>query len=130
MAGLAKGDTQPFGEVITDDFVWRSMAVEGAWRIAAKGRAAVREYFAALYEQFAGRQTTVPEHIFADGETVIVEARGGGVMTKRGERYANNYCRRSHGGWKACRSSRVYGHRLRRRPARSAARERLTWSAL
>lgn len=92
MAGLARGDAQPFGEVMTDDFVWRPMAVQGPWQAPLEGRAAVREFFASLYEQFDGRQTTIADRIFADGDTVVVEARGGGVMTKRGERYANNYC--------------------------------------
>ena len=92
MSALAWGDTRPFSEAMADDFTWRTMAVEGPWCGALRGRAEVGEFFAALYRQFAARQATIADRIFADGDTVIVEAKGGGVTTKRGERYANKYC--------------------------------------
>lgn len=92
MAGLAEGDATAFARAMTDDFVWRTMAVEGAWSGAVRGRAAVRAYFDALYAQFDRRQTTIADRIIADGDCVVVEAHGGGVMTRRGAPYANRYC--------------------------------------
>jgi hypothetical protein len=71
----------------------------------------------------------IPQRFIADGDCVVVEARGDNV-TNGAARYNNSYCfvfrlsRRQ-----ACRSDRVHGHRTGHRGARRAGRQLLPAAA-
>lgn len=92
MAELAKGNSRPFGEAMTEDCIWRQMGTSGRWAVAYEGRRESWEkLFAPLRKQYATPYTNTPVHIFADGDHVIVEARGDVTMTS-GKPYRNLYC--------------------------------------
>jgi len=91
MEALAGGDSRPFYDLWADDVVWRPMA-GGVWGKVLHGKRAARdELFVPLRRQYATTYTNTPERIFADGDFVIVEARGA-VMLKSGKPYNNAYC--------------------------------------
>jgi ketosteroid isomerase-like protein len=90
-AAFAEGDGRPFNAAMAEDVVWTVMG-SGPWARAYRGKAAVRDElqrplvanFASLYRCRAGR-------IIAEGDTVVVLARGE-VTTKSGTPYNNDYC--------------------------------------
>jgi hypothetical protein len=76
------------------------MSAEAAWRIIGttpwsktyRGKGEVLGLLRALREQFVGGGNTIIAHrILADGDCVVVEARGDNT-TLKGARYANEYC--------------------------------------
>jgi ketosteroid isomerase-like protein len=94
MGELSRGNTAPFANAMTEDFTWRVMGDSqvGKWRLVYEGKERVRkDLFAPLMAQYADHFTSTPNHIFADGEHVIVETEGA-VTTKAGKRYCNKYC--------------------------------------
>jgi uncharacterized protein len=91
MAELAKGNGAPFAAAMADDFAWRPMG-SGAWAKPYVGKqVALDQLFRPLWAQFAERYTNTAANIFADGDHVIVEARGG-ATTKTGKSYDQRYC--------------------------------------
>ena len=91
MEALAKGDSGPYYDLWADDFVFRQMGT-GRWAEAYHGKEVARdELFRPLRKQYADAPTVTPSRIFADGDHVVVEARGG-VTLKNGRRYENQYC--------------------------------------
>ena len=91
MAALATGDNRPFYEAMAEDVVWRPM-VGGVWGDVHHGREQARDkLFAPLRKQYADTYTNTAVNIFAEGEVVIVEARGA-VTLKSGKAYNNRYC--------------------------------------
>ena len=51
----------------------------------------MREIFAKLRERFEGPNTCIPTRIIAEGDFVVVQARGRN-RTKSGKDYCNDYC--------------------------------------
>jgi ketosteroid isomerase-like protein len=91
MQALAGGDSRPFVEAWSEDFVWRPM-VGGVWGKTFHGKQSCREeLFRPLMAQYANRYTNTPDRIFADRDTVIVECRGAVTLTS-GKPYNNTYC--------------------------------------
>lgn len=87
---LAQGDHRPYWSLVDEDFTFT--IVSGSWARRIVGRdAVVAELFTPLRAQFADRQTIQATNIVAEGDTVVVEARGC-VTTRRGDLYANLYC--------------------------------------
>ena len=94
MNGLAKGDPIPFRDALRDDFVWRPMGASqfGKWETRYAGKDnAIQNFFRPLRTQFADTFTNTPRHIYAAGDTVIVESHGC-VTMKSGGLYTNDYC--------------------------------------
>lgn len=92
MAELARGNARPFGEAMAEDCIWRQMGKQGRWSVAYAGKQDSGEnLFAPLRRQYATPYTNTLTHIFADGDTVIVESRGSVTLTN-GKSYANLYC--------------------------------------
>lgn len=90
LAGMASGDARPFSALLDDAIVWRHMG-RGRWDFAVEGRGDLAEkLFRPLFVQFETRLTNRPLRVFADGDTVIVEAEGHGV-TRAGKTYNNRY---------------------------------------
>ncbi|KAB2911144.1 MAG: nuclear transport factor 2 family protein [Hyphomicrobiaceae bacterium] len=90
-AGLANGDARPFVESLADDFRW-VMTGTTKWSKTYAGKEAVLAgLFGALRASIDGRIKTVAHRFIADGDHVVVEARGDN-MTKAGKPYCNTYC--------------------------------------
>ncbi len=90
-AATARGDSRPLVDAMADDFRW-TISGNGRWSRSYDGRQAVlTELFPVLRERIEGRIKMIPRRILADGDHVVVEARGDNV-TKAGQRYDNSYC--------------------------------------
>ena len=90
-AELAKGNSAPFVEAMADDFTW-TMPGSTSWSKTYAGKKVViGELFAALRASLEGRIKTIAHRFIADGDFVVVEARGDNV-TKAGTPYRNTYC--------------------------------------
>jgi ketosteroid isomerase-like protein len=90
-AATAQGDSRLLVESMADDFRW-SIAGNNRWSRSYDGKQAVlTELFGALRARIEGRIKMVPQRFLADGDCVVVEARGANV-TKAGVPYNNSYC--------------------------------------
>ena len=90
-AELAQGNARPFVAAMAEDFRW-TVAGTGTWARTFDGKQAViNELFGALRERIEGNVKTIPQRFIADGDVVVVEARGNNV-TKSGVPYNNTYC--------------------------------------
>jgi ketosteroid isomerase-like protein len=88
---MAKGDSNPFAQAMSEGFTWRMMGGT-AWSGTYSGKADVRgRMLKALFQQFATPYRSVARRVHADGDFVIVECEGE-VTTKRGLPYNNDYC--------------------------------------
>jgi uncharacterized protein (TIGR02246 family) len=88
---MASGNTRPFGELMADDCVWVSPG-QSAWSGTWRGKQAMNEQlFAPLYKRFEGKYTNRATRYIADGNVVVVEARGRAAL-KGGGDYNNTYC--------------------------------------
>jgi ketosteroid isomerase-like protein len=88
---LGNGNSAPLLESLADDF---RFVVTGSskWARSYNGKAAVlAELFAPLRAKIEGRIRNVPVRFIAEGDYVVVEARGRNT-TKEGRAYNNTYC--------------------------------------
>jgi ketosteroid isomerase-like protein len=88
---LAKGNSRPFVESMADDFRWTILGTTKWSRTYDGKRAVLDELLAKLRTQIDGRIRVGPHRILADGNYVVVEARGQNT-TKSGKPYNNEYC--------------------------------------
>ena len=89
--GLERADPTAFVDSMADDIVW---IIEGQSKVSGRyeGKAAIQDDLVpALFSNFATPYRNVAEEIIADGDRVVVLARGE-VKTVRGEDYNNSYC--------------------------------------
>ena len=92
MAEMAKGNSRPFGEAMTENCIWRQMATSGRWsEVFVSRQESGERLFAPLRKQYATPYINTPVQIFADDDYVIVESRGK-VTLKSGKQYNNLYC--------------------------------------
>lgn len=90
-AALAQGDGRPFNAAMAEDVVWTVMG-SGPWARAYRGKAAVvDELQRPLVANLATRYRCRAERILAEGDTVVVTAKGE-ARTKAGRAYNNDYC--------------------------------------
>ena len=90
-AELAQSNAAPFVEAMADDFRWIAPG-SAAWSGTYVGKKAViDELWRSLRHEMEGRIRTVPHRFIAEGDLVVVEARGDNV-TKAGKPYRNTYC--------------------------------------
>lgn len=90
-AELAKGNRQPFGEAMAEDFTWHMIGTT-KWSGTYRGRDVVRrQLLKPLFERFADQYTNTAVRFIAEGEFVVVECRGR-VTTTAGTPYHNTYC--------------------------------------
>ena len=88
---MATGNTRPFGELMADDCRWVTPG-QSAWSGEWHGKKAMNEQlFGPLYKRFAGKYTNHASRFVADGNVVVVEARGQATL-KTGGSYDNTYC--------------------------------------
>lgn len=90
-AGTANRDRNLFAQSLADDVTW-CVTGQYSWSRTFRGKDAVLNglmgYFQSL---FPVRSRTVAHRIIAEGDYVVVEAKGDNV-TKTGLRYDNDYC--------------------------------------
>ena len=89
-AATARGDSRPLVEAMAEDFRW-TIAGNGQWSRAYDKQAVLTELFPALRARIEGRIKMIPQRFIADGDCVVVEARGDNV-NKSGAPYNNSYC--------------------------------------
>jgi len=90
-AELAQGNSRPLVEAMADDFCW-TVTGNTKWSRTYEGKQTVlKDLLTPLRTMIADRIRTVPQRVFADGDHVIVEARGNNT-TKTGKPYNNTYC--------------------------------------
>jgi ketosteroid isomerase-like protein len=90
-ARIAAGDRAAFVSALADDVTMR-VTGQYSWSRTFKGKAALlRELYGYLQTLLAEGRRTIPLRFFADGDHVVVEARGD-MQTKAGMRYDNEYC--------------------------------------
>ncbi|QCI66733.1 nuclear transport factor 2 family protein [Phreatobacter stygius] len=88
---LAEGNSRPFVDSMAEEFRW-TMAGESQWSRTYDGKAAVMDQlFPLLRARIEGRTRTIAQRFIADGDLVVVEARGAN-MAKDGRPYRNHYC--------------------------------------
>src|SRR5690242_469150 len=88
---LANGNSTPLLESLSDDFRFVVMGTS-KWSRSYDGKGIVlAELFGPLRDRIQGRIRTVPVRLIAEGDLVVVEARGRNVTTEGGT-YNNTYC--------------------------------------
>ena len=89
--GLRVGDHGSFMALFAEDMVWEAQG-SSTWSRRAEGRAAMEaETAGPLFSRLEGPFLNIPELIIADGDKVVVTARGD-ATTVDGKRYCNGYC--------------------------------------
>jgi ketosteroid isomerase-like protein len=90
-AEVAQGNSRPFVDALADDFRW-VIAGSSRWSRTFDGKQAVlNELFPLLRATLADRVRTRATRFIADGDQVVVEARGENT-TRAGMPYNNTYC--------------------------------------
>ncbi|MDO9562575.1 MAG: nuclear transport factor 2 family protein [Bradyrhizobium sp.] len=90
-AGLANRDGTLFTDRMADDCRWINIG-SNKWSGSFDGKEAVlRDLLGPLRAKLVARSRTVAHRFFADGDYVIVEARGDN-LTREGKPYNNEYC--------------------------------------
>jgi uncharacterized protein len=88
---MSKGNSELFVASMADDFRW-TVTGTTKWSRTYEGKQAVLvELFGPLRTRINGRIRTTAHRLIADGDFVVVEARGNNT-TKSGMPYNNNYC--------------------------------------
>jgi uncharacterized protein len=88
---LAEGDGSLFVEALSDDVVMRVTGLY-TWSKSFRGqRTLLRDLYGHLGTLTTGPSKTIAHNIIADGDHVVVEARGE-MTTKDGRPYNNEYC--------------------------------------
>jgi uncharacterized protein len=88
---LSKGNSDLLVASMADDFRW-TVTGTTKWSRTYEGKQAVlTELFGALRARINGRMRTTAHRWIAEGDFVVVEARGSNT-TKSGVPYSNNYC--------------------------------------
>ncbi len=90
-AGLANRNGTLFTERMSDDFRWINIGTN-KWSGTFDGKAAVmRDLLGPLRARLVERSRTSAHRFVAEGDCVVVEARGDNV-TRAGKLYNNEYC--------------------------------------
>jgi len=88
---LSKGNSEPLVASMADDFRW-TVTGTTKWSRTYEGKQSVLvELFGPLRARINGRMRTTAHRLIAEGDFVVVEARGSNT-TKSGVPYNNNYC--------------------------------------
>ena len=90
-ARVAEGDGSLFVEHLADDVVIR-VSGQYSWSQTFNGKeAALRDLYGVVRGRTTGLRKTIPLRFIAEGDTVVIEARGE-MMSKAGVPYNNEYC--------------------------------------
>src|ERR1051326_2711892 len=90
-AELAQGNSRPLVESMAENFCW-TVTGSNRWSGTYKGKEAVpNDLLGQLRSRIEGRIKTIAHRFIAEGDFVVVEARGSNT-TKEGRPYNNAYC--------------------------------------
>jgi uncharacterized protein len=90
-AELSNGNSRPFVDSLDDDVTWTIIGTT-KWSGTYRGKQAVlNDLIRPLRAQFDDQYTATARRVIAEGDHVVVEARGR-VTTKAGMPYHNTYC--------------------------------------
>lgn len=90
-ADLARGDSSRFVAALAENVTMR-VTGQYSWSRTFHGKAALlRDLYGYVRSLMARPGRTIAERIIADGDLVVVEAKGD-METKDGRRYDNDYC--------------------------------------
>jgi ketosteroid isomerase-like protein len=90
-AETAKGNGRPFLDAFAEDAIWTVAGTTG-WSKTYRGKSAIiDELIAPLRRILAPPLRTHARRLIAEGDIVVVEARGQN-LTRDGRPYENNYC--------------------------------------
>jgi len=88
---MANGNSAPLLQSLADDFRFVVMG-SSKWSRSYDGKATVlAELFTPLRANIEGAITTIPVRLIAEGDYVVIEARGRNT-TRQGKAYDNTYC--------------------------------------
>ncbi|HET9839468.1 MAG TPA: nuclear transport factor 2 family protein [Candidatus Angelobacter sp.] len=88
---LAQGNSRLLVEAMADDFCW-TVTGSNQWSRQYQGKAVVlKDLLGQLSARIEGRVRVVAQRFIAEGDFVVVEARGNNI-TKDGRPYNNAYC--------------------------------------
>jgi len=91
-SGLSQGNSSLFVESMDEGFCW-TVTGHTKWSRTYEGKPTVlRELMGALQTALAGRIRVSATRMVAEGDLVVVEARGNNNMSKAGKPYNNSYC--------------------------------------
>ncbi|HEY6253889.1 MAG TPA: nuclear transport factor 2 family protein [Candidatus Angelobacter sp.] len=90
-AEMAKGNSRPLVENMTDDFSWTVSGTTKWSRTYAPKQTVLSELFPPLRAHMADRIKTIAQRFIAEDDLVVVEARGSNTTTS-GKPYNNSYC--------------------------------------
>lgn len=86
-----RGNGRLFAEAMADDIEWRIIGAT-SWSGVFRGKTQVlRELLGTLRDRLGGSNICRPTRVLADGEFVVVQARGEN-STASGRDYRNDYC--------------------------------------
>lgn len=88
--GVARGDARLFVSHLADN---ATMTITGlnSWSRVFEGKQHIMQLFGYVRSRLAERGKTHAYHFLADGDWVVVEAKGD-MLTAGGEPYRNHYC--------------------------------------
>jgi uncharacterized protein len=90
-AETAKGNGRPFLDAFAEDAIWTVTGTTG-WSKTYRGKSAIlNDLIAPLRRILAPPLRTHARRLIAEGDIVVVEARGQN-LTRDGKPYENNYC--------------------------------------
>ena len=90
-AALSQGDSRPLVDLFADELCWTVMG-NTRWSKTYRGKQTVlAELLGELGKRLAGRYRAAAVRLVAEGDLVVVEARGQ-ATTKSGVPYNNSYC--------------------------------------
>ncbi|WP_236517801.1 nuclear transport factor 2 family protein [Sandaracinus amylolyticus] len=90
-ARAAEGDFERFFAMLGDDCRWTISGTSRFSRTFASKPVILEQLIAPLRSRIEGAMRIIASRVIADGDVVVVEARGDNV-TKKGVRYDNQYC--------------------------------------
>ena len=90
-AALAEGNSRPLVDAMAEDFCWTVTGTTKWSKTYAGKQAVLTELFGTLRSRIAGHIRTVGDRFVAEGDRVVVEARGHNT-TIAGKPYNNRYC--------------------------------------
>ena len=88
---MAEGDSRPLIAALADDVRWTLMGSTPFSRTYEGKADVLAKLLGPLQAQIDGRLRLTAQRILAEGDTVVVEARGAS-MTRAGLPYNNGYC--------------------------------------
>lgn len=90
-AAISKGDAEGYLAALADDAKFTIIGKTKFSGLFDGKKNIVEKLLAPLAAQLDGALTITPQHLVAEGDTVVIQAQGSS-KTKTGKRYDNTYC--------------------------------------